>query len=112
MFFKKTNASPNLSLQKPLDYRNSMSIYIGNIAGELKEDIVKKMFSKYGKVLKVRIPTDRQTGEIRGIAFVEMGTEAEETAAIHGLSGSNYLGQKLRINKAITNVGKNPLPNL
>ncbi|AKG20927.1 RNA-binding protein [Calothrix sp. 336/3] len=81
-----------------------MSIYIGNLSEEIREDILKKMFSKYGKVTKIRIPTDRETGESRGIAFVDMGTEAEESKAIKALLGSKYMGQKLRINKAMTNV--------
>ncbi len=47
-----------------------------------------------------QLPTDRETGRMRGFAFVEMGSDAEETAAIEALDGAEWMGRSLKVNKA------------
>ena len=37
---------------------------------------------------------------MRGFAFVEMETEAEEAAAIEALDGAEWMGRGLKVNKA------------
>lgn len=77
-----------------------MSIYIGNLAYEVTQEDLTSVFAEYGSVKRVNIPTDRETGRPRGFAFVEMETEAEETAAIDELDGAEWMGRDLRVNKA------------
>jgi RNA recognition motif-containing protein len=77
-----------------------MSIYIGNLAYEVTQEDLTSVFAEYGSVKRVNIPTDRETGRPRGFAFVEMDTEAEETAAIEELDGAEWMGRDLRVNKA------------
>ncbi|MEB3282927.1 MAG: RNA-binding protein [Lyngbya sp.] len=77
-----------------------MSVYIGNLAYEVTEDDLKSVFTDYGSVKRVHIPTDRETGRSRGFAFVEMDTDAEETAAIEELDGAEWMGRDLKVNKA------------
>ena len=77
-----------------------MSIYVGNLSYQVGQQDLKEVFSEYGTVKNVQLPTDRETGRMRGFAFVEMGTEAEETAAIEALDGAEWMGRQLRVNKA------------
>ena len=77
-----------------------MSIYVGNLSYEVGQDDLKQVFLEYGTVNSVQLPTDRETGRMRGFAFVEMGTEAEETAAIEALDGAEWMGRNLKVNKA------------
>lgn len=77
-----------------------MSIYVGNLSYQVTEDDLKKTFAEYGTVNRVQLPTDRETGRPRGFAFVEMKTEAEETAAIEALDGAEWMGRDLKVNKA------------
>jgi RNA recognition motif-containing protein len=77
-----------------------MSIYVGNLSYEVTKDNISEAFSQYGTVKQVNLPTDRETGRLRGFAFVEMGTEAEESAAIEALEGSEWMGRDLKVNKA------------
>ena len=77
-----------------------MSIYIGNLSYEVTEDDLKSVFAEYGSVNRVQIPTDRETGRMRGFAFVEMASDAEETAAIEALDGAEWMGRDLKVNKA------------
>ncbi|WP_445632360.1 RNA-binding protein [Nostoc sp. DSM 114161] len=77
-----------------------MSIYVGNLSYQVTEDDIKGVFAEYGTVKRVQLPTDRETGRVRGFAFVEMGTEAEEAAAIEALDGAEWMGRDLKVNKA------------
>jgi len=77
-----------------------MSIYVGNLSYQVTEEDLKQAFAEYGKVSRVQLPTDRETGRPRGFAFVEMSTETEETAAIEALDGAEWMGRDLKVNKA------------
>lgn len=77
-----------------------MSIYIGNLSYEVTQEDITQVFSEYGTVKRVQLPTDRETGRMRGFGFVEMETEAQEAAAIDALDGAEWMGRDLRVNKA------------
>ena len=77
-----------------------MSIYVGNLSYEVTQENPNEVFAEYGSVKRVQLPTDRETGRLRGFGFVEMGTEAEETAAIEALDGAEWMGRDLKVNKA------------
>ena len=77
-----------------------MSIYVGNLSYEVTQDDLTQVFAEYGTVGRVHLPTDRNTGRVRGFAFVDMNEEAEETAAIEALDGAEWMGRTLKVNKA------------
>ncbi|MEY3402040.1 MAG: RNA-binding protein [Anabaena sp. CRKS33] len=77
-----------------------MSIYAGNLSYQVTVDDLKEVFKEYGAVKRVQLPTDRETGRVRGFAFVEMSTDAEEEAAITALDGAEWMGRVLKVNKA------------
>ncbi|MEO0395973.1 MAG: RNA-binding protein [Cyanobacteria bacterium P01_A01_bin.137] len=77
-----------------------MSIYVGNLSYDATKEDVTEVFAEYGTVKSTHLPTDRETGRPRGFAFVEMETEAEETAAIESLDGAEWMGRALKVNKA------------
>ncbi|MBD2513753.1 RNA-binding protein [Nostoc sp. FACHB-973] len=85
-----------------------MSIYVGNLSYQVAEDDIKGVFAEYGTVKRVQLPTDRETGRLRGFAFVEMGTDAEETAAIEALDGAEWMGRDLKVNKAKPKEDRGP----
>ncbi|MBD2259721.1 RNA-binding protein [Pseudanabaena sp. FACHB-2040] len=77
-----------------------MSIYVGNLSYNATQEDLTSVFEEYGKVNRVTLPTDRETGRPRGFAFVEMSSETEEDAAIEALDGAEWMGRELRVNKA------------
>jgi RNA recognition motif-containing protein len=77
-----------------------MSVFVGNLPYEVSQDDLKQVFAEYGTVKSIRLPTDRETGRVRGFGFVEMETEAEETAAIEALDGAEWVGRNLKVSKA------------
>ncbi len=77
-----------------------MTVYVGNLSFDVTQDDLQDVFAEYGTVKSTHLPTDRETGRMRGFAFVEMETEAEETAAIEALDGAEWMGRNLKVNKA------------
>lgn len=77
-----------------------MSIYVGNLSYDATAEDLTSVFAEYGSVKRVQLPTDRETGRMRGFAFVEMAADAEEAAAIEALDGAEWMGRDLKVNKA------------
>ncbi|MEO0771190.1 MAG: RNA-binding protein [Cyanobacteria bacterium J06649_4] len=77
-----------------------MSIYVGNLSFDATQDDINQVFVEYGSVKSVKVPTDRETCRVRGFAFVEMSSDAEEEAAIAALDGAEWMGRTLKVNKA------------
>ncbi|MBW4544686.1 MAG: RNA-binding protein [Symplocastrum torsivum CPER-KK1] len=85
-----------------------MSIYVGNLSYEVTQEDLSAVFAEYGSVKRVQLPTDRETGRLRGFGFVEMATEAEEAAAIEALDGAEWMGRDLKVNKAKPRESRGP----
>jgi RNA recognition motif-containing protein len=77
-----------------------MSIYVGNLSYQVTQEDIISVFSDYGTVKRVHLPTDRETGRPRGFGFVEMNTDSEEDKAIEALDGAQWMGRDLKVNKA------------
>jgi len=98
--FVLTGFSPKSHSLQPSDFGDNMSIYVGNLSYDVSEADLTAVFAEYGSVKRVQLPTDRETGRMRGFGFVEMGTDAEEQAAIDALDGAEWMGRDLKVNKA------------
>ena len=85
-----------------------MTIYVGNLSYQATQEDVNEVFTEYGEVKRVQLPTDRETGRMRGFGFVEMSTDAEEEAAIADLDGAEWMGRTLKVNKARPRENKRP----
>ena len=88
-----------------------MSIYVGNLSYSATEEDLDGVFAEYGKVKRITLPTDRETGRPRGFAFVEMEEEANEEKAIEALDGAEWMGRELRVNKAKPREPRNNRPS-
>ena len=76
----------------------SKKLYVGNLAFGTTADDLTALFGQYGSVTSAQIVTDRETGQSRGFAFIEMASGAEE--AIQALNQSNFQGRGLTVNEA------------
>jgi RNA recognition motif-containing protein len=77
-----------------------MTIYVGNLAFKATESDLRDVFSEYGAIKRVVVPTDIQTGRVRGFAFVELDQVQQEEQAMAQLNGAEWMGRQLRLNKA------------
>jgi cold-inducible RNA-binding protein len=76
------------------------NIYVGNLDFATSEDQLRTLFAAYGAVKTVTAVTDRDTGQPRGFAFVEMTSAGEARAAIRGMNASVHGGRALIVNEA------------
>ena len=76
------------------------NIFVGNLSYNVSENAVRSLFEEYGTVDRVSIVTDRETGQQKGFAFVEMSVDAEGDRAIESLSGRELNGRALTVNEA------------
>lgn len=76
-----------------------VKLYVGNLAFDTTEDSVRQTFEQYGKVVDCFLPTDRESGKVRGFAFVTMPA-ADAEQACNKLNGYEMDGRALRVNEA------------
>jgi RNA recognition motif-containing protein len=75
-----------------------MDIYVGNLPYTATEGDVTGLFAAFGPVERVKIITDRETGQSKGFAFVTLGDQSQLNAAIEALNDYDYNGRPLRVN--------------
>ena len=77
-----------------------MKLYVGNFSFDMTERTLRELFEPFGTVSEVKLITDRETGQARGFAFVEMTNAAEADSAINGLNGQQFDGRSGNVNEA------------
>ncbi len=80
-------------------------LYVANVPPQAGEADLKEFFSKAGSVMSVKIVKDRQTGQPRGIAFVEMSTQWEGRRAASMLNQKDFMGNNLLVKEATEKRG-------
>lgn len=78
----------------------SNRLYVGNLSYNTSQAELQAHFAAAGEVQEVAIPTDRETGQPRGFAFVTMGDSSSANAAISTLNGTTLDGRILKVNEA------------
>ena len=76
------------------------NIFVGNLSFGTTEQDLRGLFEAYGTVDRVNIVTDRDSGQPRGFAFVEMSNDAEGNNAIAVINGQELGGRALNVNEA------------
>ena len=75
----------------------SDTLFVGNIAFGATQDIIGETFGKHGTVTGVRLPTDPETGELKGFGYVTFSSVEEATSAIGALQGADIGGRSVRL---------------
>jgi RNA recognition motif-containing protein len=76
------------------------NIFVGNLSYQATSADLQAAFEQYGAVERVNVVTDRETGQSRGFAFVEMSDPQAAEAAITNLNGAQLLGRAMNVNEA------------
>ncbi len=80
-------------------------VYVANLPPQASEPELDALFSNAGSVMSVKIVKDRQTGQPRGIAFVEMSTQWEARRAVSMLNQREFMGRNLLVKEAMERRG-------
>jgi cold-inducible RNA-binding protein len=75
-------------------------LYVGNLAFQTTNQDLQELFAQAGTVESAQIIEDRDTGQSKGFAFVEMSTEEEAASAIDQFNGKEVGGRMLKVNEA------------
>jgi RNA recognition motif-containing protein len=76
------------------------NIYIGNLDYSTTEDQLRTLFLPHGAVETATIVKDRDTGQPRGFAFLEMTNDGEADQAIQALNGTLLGSRALTVTEA------------
>ncbi len=68
----------------------SKKLHVGNLPYSVTETSLRELFSPLGEVSNVAVITDRQTGQPKGFAFVEMADDAAAKQAISQFNGKTF----------------------
>jgi cold-inducible RNA-binding protein len=85
-------------------------VFVGSLAYSTTEDQLNKLFAEVGTVVSAKIITDRDTGQSKGFAFVEMSSDAEAKAAVDKLNGQEVDGRQIAVSIARPKTD-NPRPS-
>jgi RNA recognition motif-containing protein len=78
----------------------SKKLYVGNLAFQTTSQDLQELFAQAGTVESASVIEDRDTGQSKGFAFVEMSTEEEAASAIQQFNGKEVAGRALKVNEA------------
>ena len=84
------------------------NIFVGNMSFQTTESDLRVLFEPFGQVTRIHIANDRETGQPRGFAFVEMAKDEEAAKAISDLNGKEVGGRALRVNEATPKPDRGP----
>lgn len=84
------------------------NIFVGNLSYQTTEAELESAFGEFGAVERVSIVRDRDTGQPRGFAFVEMTNGNEATNAINSLNGREINGRAINVNEARPRAERGP----
>jgi RNA recognition motif-containing protein len=75
-------------------------MFIGNLSFRTSEDDLRSLFEDHGSVQSTTLPMDRDTGQPRGFAFVEMESGGDAQKAMIALNGKEIHGRVLNVSEA------------
>jgi cold-inducible RNA-binding protein len=75
-------------------------LYVGNLSFQTTRQDLQDLFAQAGTVESAQIIEDRDTGQSKGFAFVEMSTDEEAASAIDQFNGKEIGGRMLKVNEA------------
>ena len=75
-------------------------LFVGNLSYDATEAELRQHFGTVGPVTYCYLPTDRETGRMRGFAFVEFGDDAHAHEAISRLNNQPFRGRPLAVKEA------------
>lgn len=76
------------------------NLFVGNLSFQTTESDLRALFEPFGQIERIHIATDRDTGQARGFAFVEMANDEQAKNAMASLDGKEVGGRNVKVNEA------------
>lgn len=75
-------------------------LYVGNLPYSATKESLETLFGAHGEVNSVNLISDRDTGQSKGFAFVEMTRDGEADKAMLELDGHMLDEREIKVNEA------------
>ena len=75
-------------------------IFIGGITFGVDQNVIREDFMRFGEIEDVYLPTDRDTGKLRGFAFITYRESRDAHEACGAMHGRDYHGRQITVNVA------------
>jgi RNA recognition motif-containing protein len=75
-------------------------LYVGNLSYDTTEDGLRTKFAEAGSIVSVEVIKDRDTGRMKGFAFITMNNQEEAENAIKMLNGKMLDNREIKVNIA------------
>ncbi|XP_055328457.1 eukaryotic translation initiation factor 3 subunit G-like [Paramacrobiotus metropolitanus] len=76
------------------------SIRVSNLPQDVKEEDLRELFDRFGRIKKVYLGKDKKTGDFRGFAFVTFYDQTSADKAISAVNGHRYFHMVLNVDWA------------
>lgn len=86
-------------------------LYVGNLSYSTTEEDLRTLFMQAGGVASVALIKDRDSGQSKGFAFVEMNNQAEAQKAISMFNGQTLGDRELKVSLARPREERGGFPN-
>jgi nucleolin len=80
------------------EVEKTTKLFVRNLNRSITDTELQALFQQAGTVLSVKVVMDRETGESRGFAFVEMGSVEDASEAIQQLNGRMVQNREIIVN--------------
>ena len=85
------------TVTRSVDKSDYAKIYVSNLDATIKESDLMNFFSKYGEVTDIVLPKDRNSGSLRGFAFIEFDKNETVKTILNDTSIKEILGRRINI---------------
>jgi cold-inducible RNA-binding protein len=75
-------------------------LYVGNLSYNVTEAQIRELFAQVGEISEVNVIMDRDTGQSKGFAFVQMADDNAATEAIRRFNGHSIDDRSLKVSEA------------
>jgi len=91
----KTNKVPD---QEQPAASEVAEIFVGNLDWNTTEDDLSAHFKKFGQIVKINMPIDRESGRPRGFGFIGFNDPLEADKAVKEADNTEFMGRQLKVN--------------
>ena len=92
------NQNQNQNQSSNNQQQQKHDVFVGNLAFSTTEEQLHQAFSEIGRILKVRMVSDLETGKPRGFAFIEFEDPQAALSAIRNMNDYELNGRRIRVN--------------
>lgn len=81
--------------------KERFTIYVGNLPYSMGPKELREIFAEHVDVRYVSLPRNKETGDAKGFAFIDLGSEEEIPKAVAALNGMDCAGRRLRVSRTL-----------